>query len=69
MPFVEGNNISLIVSSKDIDEITSIFNKLKINGTIMMDLQETFWSKCYGFVKDQFGVGWQISLENEQMGM
>lgn len=63
MPFSTGNNISLVVSSNDIDEVKSIFNQLKVGGTISMELQETFWSKCYGFVTDKFGIGWQISLE------
>lgn len=63
MPFVVGNNISLTFMSSDIDEMKSIFNKLKSNGNVIMDLQETFWSKCYGFLTDQFGIGWQISYE------
>ena len=65
MPFVAGNNISLIIDSKDMDEIKSMFNKLKAAGTVGMDLQETFWSKCYGFVTDKFGVGWQFNFDSE----
>lgn len=63
MPLTVGNNISLVVGSKDVDEVRSIFNKLKAGGEVRMDLQETFWSKCYGFVTDKFGIGWQISHE------
>jgi len=66
MPFVAGNNISLMVGSNDMDEIKSMFNKLKIGGTVGMDLQETFWSKCYGFVTDKYGIGWQLNYFNEQ---
>ena len=65
MPVVKGNNISLTVIGKDKDEIKSMFKKLRDGGTIGMDLQETFWSKCYGFVTDKFGIGWQLSLESE----
>jgi PhnB protein len=65
MPLTMGNNISLIYSSKDVDEITSIYNKLKVDGNVVMELQETFWSKCYGFVIDKFGIGWQLSFQNE----
>ena len=50
MPFVEGNNISLAIVSTDLDEITSVFSKLKEGGSVGMELQETFWSKCYGSV-------------------
>ncbi|MDB5056280.1 MAG: glyoxalase [Bacilli bacterium] len=69
MPFVAGNNISLSISSKDIDEIKALFNKLKEGGTVGMDLQETFWSKCYGNVKDKFGIEWQLNYDNGEMAM
>lgn len=69
MPFTVGDNISLVVSSQDIEEVKSMFSKLKEGGNIKMELQETFWSKSYGFVVDKFGIGWQLSHESEQMGM
>lgn len=62
-PFVVGNNVSLAYVSQDEEELRSIFDKLKQGGNVVMDLRETFWSKCYGSVKDQFGVEWQVSHE------
>ncbi|XEC92984.1 VOC family protein [Paenibacillus tarimensis] len=61
MPFNIGNNISLSLVSDDMDEITSSFNKLKDGGTVVMELQETFWSKCYGSLTDKFGIIWQFN--------
>jgi PhnB protein len=69
MPFVAGNNISLAIVIKNIDEIKSLFNKLKEGGTVGMDLQETFWSKCYGSAKDKFGIEWQFNYDSGDMGM
>lgn len=66
VPFTQGNNISLTVVSKDENVIRSAFDKLKEGGTVMMELQQTFWSKCYASVTDQFGINWQLSLESEQ---
>jgi len=66
MPFIEGNNISLSIVSKNKDEITSLFHKLKVGGTVPMELQETFWSKCYGQVKDKLGILWQLNYEDEE---
>lgn len=66
MPFAAGNNISLFLRSSDLDEIKSIFDQLKEGGHVMMELQETFWSKCYGYVEDKFGIGWQLNHEEEQ---
>ncbi|MER2049497.1 MAG: VOC family protein [Solibacillus sp.] len=58
-----GDNISIAYTSKDEQEIRFIFDGLREGGKIVMELQETFWSKCYGQVTDKFGVLWQLSLE------
>ncbi len=65
MPFVTGNNISLMIINNDMDRIKSMFNKLIVDGTVGMELQETFWSKLYGYVTDKFGVGWQFNYDDE----
>jgi PhnB protein len=69
MQFVQGNNISLALVSKNLDEVKSFFNKLKEGGTVSMELQETFWSKCYGQVKDKFGIEWLFNYDSGEMGM
>jgi PhnB protein len=58
-----GTNISLTVLSKDLDEILSVYNRLKENGSVDMELQETFFSKYYGSVTDKYGVPWQLSYD------
>ncbi|MFS0576573.1 VOC family protein [Sporosarcina sp. 179-K 3D1 HS] len=68
-PFTVGNNISLAVVSKNVEELTSAFEKMKEGGTVTMELQETFWSKCYGQVEDKFGILWQFSHDGEEMVM
>jgi PhnB protein len=69
MHFVVGNNISLAVVIKDIDTVKSLFHKLKEGGTVGMELQETFWSKCYGQLTDKFGIGWQLSYDSGEMAV
>lgn len=59
----------MVVVSNDIDKIKSQFNKMKEGGTVIMKLQETFWSKCYGKIKDKFGIEWQFSHDSGEMGM
>lgn len=68
-PFVPGNNIGLAFVSKDLEKIKSAFHRLKEGGTVIMELQETFWSKCYGNVVDKFGVNWQLIYDSGEMGM
>jgi len=66
MPFVAGNNISLTIVSANMDEIKSLFHELKEGGTVGLDLQETFWSKCYGYLTDKFGIPWQLNYDSGQ---
>ena len=62
-PVTVGENVSIMVTSKDMEELKAQFHKIKEGGRVDMDLQETFWSKCYGAVIDQFGVSWQFNHE------
>ena len=66
MPLAKGQNVSLIVTSCDIEEIKTLFGRMKEGGTVEMDLQETFWSKCYGSLIDRFGVSWQFNHMDEK---
>ena len=67
MPFTQGNNITIIITSDDMDEIKTLYEKLKEGGTVGMELQETFWSKAYGTLTDKFGIGWQVDFDNGEM--
>ena len=61
MPFTKGNNLSIMIQHEDPEVLKSVFNKLSEGADIAMELQETFWSKCYGGLTDKFGVGWQVN--------
>ena len=63
-PFVQGNNITISIGSTDMEMIESLFNKLKEGGTVIMELQETFWSKKYGMLVDKFGIPWMIMYDS-----
>ncbi|WP_430510587.1 VOC family protein [Gottfriedia solisilvae] len=63
-PFVEGNNINLSFQSNNVEEIQAVYNKLKEGGQVGMELQETFWSKCYGSLTDKFGIHWMFNHDN-----
>ena len=67
MPLNVGNNISLVIVSKSKDEIKDLFRKLGEGGTVDMELQETFWSQCYGMLTDRFGIQWQFSHDDERV--
>jgi len=64
-PFTIGNNVTLAVVSDDEAQLRQAFEGLKEGGKVTMELQETFWSKCYGSLTDKYGIEWQISHEEK----
>jgi PhnB protein len=65
MPLIVGNNVSIMISSKDPEEIRGFYNKMKVGSAVQMELQETFWAKCYGSLIDKFGIAWQFNCDKE----
>jgi len=61
-PIKAGSSIAIMVEFDDADYAKSAFNTLKGGGEIGMELQETFWSKCFGSLTDKFGINWNISI-------
>ena len=45
--------------------IDRLFKRLSEGGTVTMPLSETFWSKKYGSLKDQFGIHWMFNYYEE----
>ncbi len=64
---VKGNSISLAIMMHKIDDVKLVFDKLKEGGSIEMDLQETFFSKLYGSIKDKYGIIWHIMYDDGEM--
>jgi PhnB protein len=59
----EGNNISLVLETESEEEIQNLYEKLSQNGTVLMELQDTFWGAKYGKVKDRFGIYWDLNYQ------
>ncbi|MGE8077526.1 VOC family protein [Peribacillus loiseleuriae] len=56
-----GNHISLTVDFEDEAEIQKVYERLIQNGTIHMELQDTFWGAKFAKVKDPFGMIWDLN--------
>lgn len=56
----EKVSLSLLLSSEE--EIRKVFDRLKAEGTILMELEPTFYSRLCGMVKDKFGIIWFLML-------
>lgn len=54
--------ISFIVHCKTKRSVDNLFKKLSEGGEIMMPLDKYPFSERYAFIKDKFGVAWQLML-------
>jgi PhnB protein len=59
-----GFKLSLSLPTQE--ETERAFNLLAEGGSIEMPLAKTFWSPSFGMLTDRFGLGWMISVEDEQ---
>jgi PhnB protein len=53
--------LSVNLQFTDTAEAERVFSALAENGTIRMPISETFWSKRFGMVVDQFGTPWMVN--------
>ena len=60
--FEKNASISFMIVCETEEEVEKYWNPLSENGKILMELGEYPWSKKYGWVRDQFGVTWQLYL-------
>jgi PhnB protein len=68
MPLQQGNNFTVSIQSENLQEIESLFTALGEKGKVIMPLQATFWTACFGMLTDQFGINWMLNLEKPNQG-
>ena len=64
-PHQSGNQVSICLTTEDIEKARQMFEALQQGGQVTMPLQETFFSPAYGSLVDQFGVNFQIFTEGK----
>lgn len=59
--FFERNpSFSYMVACATVDEVNNFWEKLSVGAEVMMEIGEYPFSKRYGWLKDKYGVSWQI---------
>jgi predicted 3-demethylubiquinone-9 3-methyltransferase (glyoxalase superfamily) len=66
--FVPNPSISFFVHVDATEEATRLFTDLADGGEVLMPLDRYPWSERYGWVKDRFGVSWQVIAGRRQPG-
>lgn len=64
--FEKNASISFMVLCESEEEVNSYWQALAEDGLVLMELGEYPWSKKYGWVRDRYGVTWQIYLGEKQ---
>lgn len=60
--FKKNASISFMVLCETEEEVQKYWQALSEDGIILMELGEYPWSRLYGWVRDRFGVTWQVYL-------
>jgi len=63
-PVVFGKNVTLAITSDDLEKLQREFALIRKEGRVISEFQQTFFSPAYGVVEDKFGVEWQFSYDD-----
>jgi len=55
-------SFSIFITCDTEEELDTLFEKLSVDGQVLMPLGDYGFSKKFGWVNDRFGVSWQINL-------
>ena len=59
-------SISFFVNCDTAEEVDCLWSKLSVDGEVLMALDKYPFSEKYGWVKDRFGVSWQLILMGQK---
>jgi predicted 3-demethylubiquinone-9 3-methyltransferase (glyoxalase superfamily) len=57
-------SISLFANFDSVDELNTAWDQLIEGGSALMPIDQYPWSERYGWLKDKFGMTWQLMLSN-----
>ena len=60
---VIGGMVSLMIRFDTFEEVADTYNKLTDGGEALMELMPQFYAKAFAWVRDKFGVDWQLICE------
>jgi predicted 3-demethylubiquinone-9 3-methyltransferase (glyoxalase superfamily) len=64
--FTINPSISIFVYCKTAEQTDEIYNRLAEGGEPLMAIGKYDWSERYGWIKDKYGLTWQVMLSAEE---
>lgn len=66
--YVEPQGFSLSLQIESAADAERIFHELATDGTVVVQLEKTFWAVRFGMLVDRFGIPWMINCEESDGG-
>ncbi len=60
------HGVTLLIDCESEEEANRLYDGLREEGNVLMELQDMFWGAKYGKVKDKFGFTWDLNFEKER---
>lgn len=60
LPFKNGNQVSICITTSDIKEAKQLYENLRKDGKVIIALNKVHFSPAWGMITDKFGVTFQI---------
>jgi len=63
---ISGNTVEINIACDSEEQLREIYNKLVIDGQVLMPVDKMFWGAIFGSIKDKFGIGWNLNYDFPQ---
>ncbi|WP_186668098.1 VOC family protein [Sporosarcina sp. BP05] len=57
--------VTLLIDCESEEEAKRLYDGLREEGKVLMELQDMFWGAKYGKVKDKYGFTWDLNFEEK----
>jgi len=65
-PMTVGDNITVSISGTDDAALRGYWDRLSAGATVGMPLEKQMWGDVFGYLVDQFGVGWLVNISSDE---
>jgi PhnB protein len=65
MEINKGENILLTIEFDSYDEILRVYNEMKDNGIVKMDLQDSYNGTTFACILDKYGINWNLNFDSK----
>ncbi len=62
---VVGTNLQVSISGDEADRLREVFEKVTVDGTVIMPLEKQMWGDVYGLATDRFGIQWHVNIAGD----